>query len=215
MTNRWLLSAWHANKYLDLAESGAVILILHVNGFKISERTIFSIMDNRELVSLFSGYGYQVTVVETLDKIDKELHTALEWALAEIKKIKEPARRGELLAKPRWPMIVLRTPKGWSSPKEVDGKIIKGSYASHQVPVAKTKSDEGHLRILQEWLKGYNADELLPNSRPTERLLGVLPKENGRRLGQKSIAHDAHQALTLPPWEKFTVNKAHHHSSMQ
>jgi xylulose-5-phosphate/fructose-6-phosphate phosphoketolase len=200
---------------LDPAESGAVIPILHANGFKISERTIFGTMDNRELVSLFSGYGYQVAIVETLEEIDEELHTALEWALAEIKKIQKPARSGEPLVKPRWPMIVLRTPKGWSGPKEVDGKIIEGSYASHQVPVAKAKSDEGHLRILEEWLKAYNADKLLPNGRPMEGLLGVLPKQNGKRLGQQTIAHDAHQPLTLPSWEKFAVDKAHHHSSMQ
>jgi phosphoketolase len=103
--------AWHAIKYLDPRESGAVIPILHANGFKISERTIFGCMDDKEIVSLFSGYGYQVCIVEDLDNIDDQLQSALEWAVAEIKKIQQAARSGKPIAKPRWPMLVLRTPK--------------------------------------------------------------------------------------------------------
>jgi xylulose-5-phosphate/fructose-6-phosphate phosphoketolase len=103
--------AWHAIKYLDPRESGAVIPILHVNGFKISERTIFGCMDDKEIVCLFTGYGYQVRIVEDLDNIDDELQSSLEWAVAEIKKIQHAARSGKPIAKPRWPMLVLRTPK--------------------------------------------------------------------------------------------------------
>lgn len=104
-------SAWHAIKYLDPKESGAVIPILHVNGFKISERTIFGCMDDKEITCLFSGYGYQVRIVEDLENINDDLHSSLEWALAEVKKIQKAARSGEAIVKPRWPMIVLRTPK--------------------------------------------------------------------------------------------------------
>jgi xylulose-5-phosphate/fructose-6-phosphate phosphoketolase len=103
--------AWHAIKYLDPRESGAVIPILHANGFKISERTIFGCMDDKELVCLFSGYGYQVLIVEDLEHIDDRLQNALEWALAEIKKIQKAARSGKPIVKPRWPMLVLQTPK--------------------------------------------------------------------------------------------------------
>jgi xylulose-5-phosphate/fructose-6-phosphate phosphoketolase len=106
-----LCSAWHAIKFLDPRESGAVIPILHANGFKISERTIFGCMDDKEIVTLFSGYGYQVQIVEDMDNIDDQLHTALEWAVAEIKKIQQTARSGKPISKPRWPMLVLRTPK--------------------------------------------------------------------------------------------------------
>lgn len=105
------LSAWHAIKYLDPRESGAVIPILHINGFKISERTIFGCMDDKEIVALFSGYGYQVCIVEDLEDINTDLSSALEWAVAEVKKIQKAARSGEAIAKPRWPMIALRTPK--------------------------------------------------------------------------------------------------------
>ncbi len=103
--------AWHSIKFLDPRESGAVIPILHVNGFKISERTIFGCMDDKELVSLFSGYGYQVCIVEDLDDIDNKLSSSLEWALSEILQIQTAARSGKPITKPRWPLIVLRTPK--------------------------------------------------------------------------------------------------------
>lgn len=112
--------AWHAVKYLDPRESGAVIPILHANGFKISERTIFGCMDDKEIVSLFSGYGYQVLIVENLDNIDDELQNALEWAVSEIKKIQKAARSGEPIAKPRWPMLVLRTPKARFIPASME-----------------------------------------------------------------------------------------------
>lgn len=103
--------SWHAIKYLDPAESGAVLPILHVNGFKISERTIFGCMDNREIVCLFTGYGYQVRIVEDLNDIDNDLHSSMLWAVEEIRKIQKAARSGKPIMKPRWPIIVLRTPK--------------------------------------------------------------------------------------------------------
>lgn len=104
-------SAWHAYKYLDPAESGAVIPIVHVNGFKISERTIYGCMDDKEMVTLFSGYGYQTRFVEDLDDIDADMAASMEWALGEIRKIQKAARSGKPILKPRWPVLVMRTPK--------------------------------------------------------------------------------------------------------
>lgn len=172
-------------------------------------------MDNREIATLFSGYGYQVSIVETLEDIDGELFAALNWALREIRKIQEAARKQEPIVKPRWPMIVLRTPKGWSGPKEVDGKIVEGSYASHQVPLGNVKSDEGHLALLKEWLASYGANKLLPNGQPVQRLLDILPAEDGKKLGQRNIAYSAHRPLQLPQWEELAVAEGHHNSSMQ
>ena len=103
--------AWHAHKFIDPRESGAVLPILHVNGFKISERTIFGTMDDKELVALFSGYGWLVCIVDNLRHIDEQLYGALEWALAKIQTIQRAAREGKPIVKPRWPMIVLKTPK--------------------------------------------------------------------------------------------------------
>ncbi|KAK3367716.1 D-xylulose 5-phosphate/D-fructose 6-phosphate phosphoketolase [Podospora didyma] len=208
-------TAWHAIKFLDPRESGAVIPILHVNGFKISERTIFGCMDDKEIVCLFSGYGYQVRIVEDLENIDDDLQGALEWALAEIKKIQKAARSGEPIAKPRWPMIVLRTPKGWTGPKVVDGKIIEGSFHSHQVPLPKANSDDSQLAALKDWLSSYNIRELIKDGKPTESVLSILPQNDEKKLGQLKSTYDPYTGLKAVEWEDFTVEKGTDQSCMQ
>ncbi|KAK0760948.1 hypothetical protein N5P37_005889 [Trichoderma harzianum] len=208
-------AAWHSIKYLDPAESGAVIPILHVNGFKISERTIFGCMDNKELILLFSGYGYQVCIVEDLDLIDVELHTALFWALSEIKKIQEAARSGSPITKPRWPMIILRTPKGWTGPQTVDNEIIEGSFRAHQVPVTKANKSEDHLQILQDWLKSYVVHQLLADGKPSHDVLDILPPEEYKRLGQLKVVYDCYRGLDLPDWKPHAAEKFEQASSMQ
>ncbi|EKJ78242.1 hypothetical protein NXS19_011453 [Fusarium pseudograminearum] len=208
-------AAWHSIKYIDPAESGAVIPILHVNGFKISERTIFGCMDNKELVSLFSGYGYQPIIVETLEEIDAELSGALEWAVSEIKKIQNAARDGKPIVKPRWPMIVLRTPKGWTGPKKVDGEFIEGSFRSHQIPVPGAGQDEEHVKILQDWLKTYDTDRLLKDGKPAESITDIIPQRDEKRLGQLKKTYDPYQQLQLPDWKSFGVEKLSENSCMK
>lgn len=205
--------AWHAIKYLDPAESGAVIPILHVNGFKISERTIFGCMDDKELITLFSGYGYQVCVVQDLTDIDAELSCALEWALGEIKGIQRAARCGNPVVKPRWPMLILRTPKGWTGPKLIDGKLIEGSFRAHQIPLPKANQDEDQLKALKDWLQSYDVGALLRDGKPVDSILNLLPKAE-KRLGQVKAAHDAHQKLQLPDWKAFAAARRQHASSM-
>ncbi|KAL7935184.1 XFP N-terminal domain-containing protein [Trichoderma chlorosporum] len=208
-------AAWHSIKYLDPAESGAVLPILHVNGFKISERTIFGCMDNKELALLFSGYGYQVCIVEALDLIDVELHMALFWAISEIKRIQNAAREGSPITKPRWPMIILRTPKGWTGPRTVDSEIIEGSFRAHQVPIAEANKSEDHLQILQDWLKSYEVHKLLPDGKPSHDVLDILPPEDEKRLGQVKLAYDCYRGLDLPDWEPHAAEKSDQASSMQ
>ncbi|UKZ88612.1 uncharacterized protein TrAFT101_004362 [Trichoderma asperellum] len=208
-------AAWHSIKYLDPAESGAVIPILHVNGFKISERTIFGCMDDKELTLLFSGYGYQVCIVETLEDIDVELHSALFWALAEIKKIQGAARGGHPISKPRWPMIILRTPKGWTGPRMVDDKIIEGSFHAHQVPLTKANKSEDHLHILQDWLKSYDVHKVLPNGIPSHDVLDNLPPEEEKRLGQLKLAYNSYRGLDMPDWKPHAAKKSEQVSSME
>ncbi|EHK17609.1 uncharacterized protein TRIVIDRAFT_194802 [Trichoderma virens Gv29-8] len=208
-------AAWHSIKYLDPSESGAVIPILHVNGFKISERTIFGCMDNKELVLLFSGYGYQVCIVETLDLIDIELHSALFWALSEIKKIQNAAREGSPITKPRWPMIILRSPKGWTGPRTVDNEIIEGSFRAHQVPVTKANKSEDHLQILQDWLQSYEVHQLLADGKPSHDVLDILPPEFEKRLGQLKLVYDCYRGLDLPDWKLHVAEKSEQASSMQ
>ncbi|KAL8383316.1 hypothetical protein RB595_006863 [Gaeumannomyces hyphopodioides] len=208
-------TAWHSIKYLDPAESGAVIPILHVNGFKISERTIFGCMDDKEILCLFTGYGYQVRIVSDLHDINNDLHTALEWCVSEIKGIQYQARRGFSSVKPRWPMIVLRTPKGWSGPKEVDGKFVEGSFHSHQVPLPKAGRDQTHLAELEKWLSSYDFNRLVVNGSPSEKILKTLPKEAAKMLGQIPLANSPETHLQPVDWRPFTVECGSSQSSMQ
>ncbi|CAH0046703.1 unnamed protein product [Clonostachys solani] len=208
-------AAWHSTKFLDPAESGAVIPILHVNGFKISERTIFGCMDDKELVALFSGYGYQVYIVKDLDDIDRELSSALEWAVCEIKTIQRAARSGKPIIKPRWPMLILCTPKGWSGPKQVDGEFVEGSFKAHQIPIPKPKENEEHLKLLQDWLSSYDAKKLIPDGKPIDTILNILPRDKSKRLGQFKMAYDSHTPLDLPNWKTFAVKKHEQASAMQ
>ncbi|KAF5499123.1 putative phosphoketolase [Colletotrichum sp. SAR11_57] len=208
-------TAWHAIKYLDPKESGAVIPILHINGFKISERTIFGCMDDKEIVALFTGYGYQVCIVDDLEDIDTDLSGALEWAIAEIKKIQKATRSGQPIVKPRWPMIALRTPKGWSGPKEVDGVIIEGSFKSHQVPLAKAGSDKTHLEKLDEWLSRYDIGNLLTDGKPNTSILEAIPKNDSKKLGQLKATYDPYIGLEVPDWQPLAVEPGEQTSCMK
>jgi xylulose-5-phosphate/fructose-6-phosphate phosphoketolase len=200
-------SAWHACKYIDPKESGAVIPILHVNGFKISERTISGCMDNREMACLYSGYGYEPRIVEDLDDIDADMHASLEWAVEQIKTIQHAARTGHPITKPRWPMLILRTPKGWGCPKEVHGELVEGTFRSHQVPLPKAKSDHSELTSLQTWLETYRPWELfLDSGAPTKSIDAIVPVEL-KRLGIALQNWNHSVPLTLPNWKDFSVEK--------
>lgn len=172
-------------------------------------------MDNKELVSLFSGYGYQPAIVETLNEIDVELGSALEWAISEIRSIQRAAREGKPVVKPRWPMIILRTPKGWTGPKKVDNDIIEGSFHAHQIPIPNANKDEKHLKILQDWLQTYDAGRLLKDGKPTESILEIMPQKDEKRLGQLKQTYDPYKALKLPDWKPFSVETSQQSSCMQ
>ncbi|KAF1983075.1 putative phosphoketolase [Aulographum hederae CBS 113979] len=208
-------TAWHGYKFIDPKESGAVIPIVHVNGFKISERTIYGCMDDKELVSLFSGYGYQTRFVEDLDDIDADMGASMDWAIQEIRKIQKAARDGKPIRKPRWPVLILRTPKGWSGPKKVDGEFIEGSFHAHQVPLQKAKSDPNHLKDLQTWLKSYGPENLFKDGSPVESVLKIVPKEESKRTGQVKASYDPYTPLNVPDWQQFGVDKGSETSCMQ
>ncbi|KAI5306317.1 hypothetical protein KEM56_001420 [Ascosphaera pollenicola] len=209
-------TAWHAAKYIDPAESGAVLPIVHINGFKISERTVYGCMDDNELTLLFRGYGYQPRFVEDLDDIDTDLNNALEWAIGEIKRIQKAARSGNPITKPQWPVILMRTPKGWTGPKVIDGNIIEGSFHSHQVPLPKAKSDQGQLDDLKRWLGSYRFSELVtPDGAPIDDVLSIIPEKRERRMGQNPIVHQGWTPITVPDWRKFAAKKFDAESSMQ
>lgn len=181
-----LATSWHGAKFLNKHTDGVVLPILHLNGYKISNPTIFSRMTNEEIASFFYGCGYKPYLVEGDDALDmhKKMASTLDAVVSDIKNIKNSHDDSV----PRWPMIILRTPKGWTGPKEVDGKAIEGSFRAHQVPVSMEK--EEHLKILEAWLKSYHPEELfdedgclikeLRDVCPAgERRMGANPNTNG------------------------------------
>ncbi|KAJ7284572.1 phosphoketolase [Mycena rebaudengoi] len=209
-------TAWHGFKYIDPAESGAVLPIVHVNGFKISERTIYGTMDNKEMTALFTGYGYQVRIVEELENLDNDLAASMEWALAEIKKIQTAARSGKPIVKPRWPVLILRTPKGLGGPKEYNGELIEGSFHAHQVPLPGAKTSAGELAALQAWLKSYRPEELFTaDGVPVPEVLSIIPQVAEKKLGQKAESYKAFKPIAVPEWTQFCVKQGEQESCMK
>ncbi|CEL62480.1 hypothetical protein RSOLAG1IB_04836 [Rhizoctonia solani AG-1 IB] len=229
-------TAWHAHKFIDPAESGAVLPILHLNGFKISERTIPGTMDDLELVALFTGYGYQVRFVEYGDLAQsKEEHTnkeielnanmavSMEWAYTEIRKIQQAARSGKPIDKPRWPLIIMRTPKGMTGPRSLKDTPLEGSFHSHQVPLAKAMSDDGQVKVLSDWLTSYGIEELLvkggagdkPDEFIKESALRILPERIDRRLGMIKETYAGYTPLDVPDFESFGDDKEKEMSAMK
>jgi len=209
-------TAWHGYKYIDPKESGAVIPILHVNGFKISERTIFGCMDDKEIVALFTGYGYQVRFVEDLENIDQDMAASMEWAYSEIGKIQKAAREGQPIVKPRWPVLILRTPKGLGAPKKSGGVFIEGSFNSHQVPLPKAADDDEQHQQLQEWLRGYKISELInDHGRPSKEIVSVIPEDPNKRLGQIRDSYASYKPLEVPDWKVHAIEKGKEVSCMK
>ncbi|KAI0067178.1 D-xylulose 5-phosphate/D-fructose 6-phosphate phosphoketolase [Artomyces pyxidatus] len=209
-------TAWHGYKYIDPAESGAVLPIVHVNGFKISERTIYGTMDDKEMTALFSGYGYQVRFVEDLENIDQDLAASMEWAVDEIHKIQKAARSGHPIVKPRWPVLILRTPKGWGGPKSFHGEFIEGSFHSHQVPLPEAKTNPEQLSALGLWLKSYGPHELFDkNGAPTAEILSIIPEVDDKKLGQRKESNTTYHALDVPDWKSMAVEKGTQQSCMK
>lgn len=181
-------TAWHGNKFLDPATSGAVLPILHLNGYKISSPTINGTMLDDEILALFAGYGYAPRLVQGPD-LDGETYDAMEWAYQQIRQIQGQARGGHRPLRPRWPLLIVRSPKGWTGIKEIDGAPIEGSYRSHQVPAADLKSNPAHLKLVEEWLRSYRPEEIFDaDGRPAPDVLSVCPTGD-RRMGKNPHAY--------------------------
>ncbi|KAF9466555.1 phosphoketolase [Collybia nuda] len=209
-------TAWHGFKYIDPAESGAVLPILHVNGFKISERTIFGVMDNKEIIALFTGYGYQVRIVEDLGNIDNDLAASMEWAISEIRNIQKAARGGNPIVKPRWPVLILRTPKGLSGPRVVHGEFVEGSFHSHQVPLPLAKTSDEELGQLQSWLESYKPKDLFSDSgAPVKEILKIVPENPEKKLGQREESYKAYKPLLTPDWRPYCADRGNQESCMR
>ena len=205
-------TAWHCYKFINPIESGAVLPILHLNGYKISNPTIYGTMSDEELLHLFTGYGYEVQFVEGVEEderteLDAKMYGALDWAYHEIRRIQQAARSGQPIEKPHWPVIILRTPKGMTGIKELDGEPIEGSFRAHQVPVEDVKTNPAHLKLVEQWLKSYNVHELLDeNGKPKPDILEQCPKGE-RRMGENPHTFGGRitKPLSLPTIKDFAV----------
>ncbi|MEF3114892.1 phosphoketolase family protein [Streptomyces chrestomyceticus] len=204
-----LAASWHANKFLDPAHDGAVLPILHLNGYKIANPTVLARLDEDELDALLRGYGHEPLYVTGSDpaQVHRDMAAAMDTALLRIHEAQRAAREGEERARPRWPMIVLRTPKGWTGPDEVDGAPVEGTWRAHQVPLSGVRDNPDHLRQLEGWLRSYAPGELFDGEgRPVDRVLACVP-DGDRRLGSSPHANGGRlvRTLPLPDPEKYAV----------
>jgi len=206
-----LATAWHSNKFLDPATDGAVLPILHLNGYKIANPTVLARIPREELQSLLVGYGWEPHFVEGSDPgpMHEKMAATLDAVLDKIAAIQREARNGvKAPQRPRWPMIVLVTPKGWTGPKEVDGKPSEGSWRSHQVPFSDMLTNPAHLRLLEDWLRSYRPEELFdPDGRPNAELRALAPRDE-RRMGANPATNGGLRLkpLRLPDFRACAVD---------
>jgi xylulose-5-phosphate/fructose-6-phosphate phosphoketolase len=204
-----LAAAWHSNKFLNPITDGAVLPILHLNGYKIANPTVLARIGRGELESLFVGYGYKPYFVEGSDPeaMHELMAETLDSVIAEIKTLQREARSNGVARRPRWPMIVLRTPKGWTGPKEVDGQKTEDYWRSHQVPLAEMATKPGHVRLLEEWMKSYKPEELFDDTGKLRPDIAELAPAGTRRMGANPHTNGGLllKDLRIPDFRKYAV----------
>jgi xylulose-5-phosphate/fructose-6-phosphate phosphoketolase len=201
-----LATSWHSNKFLNPQTDGAVLPILHLNGYKIANPTVLARIPEEELVSLLEGYGWRPLFVSGNEP--EAVHQAFAAALDEV--LDEIARAKGSSGRPRWPMIVLRTPKGWTGPKEVDGVPVEGTWRAHQVPITDPRRNPDHLRLLEEWLRSYRPEELFDEHGRLVRELAELAPRGARRMSANPHANGGEllRDLVLPDFRDYAVDVA-------
>src|SRR6266511_4563032 len=209
-----LATSWHSNKFLNARTDGAVLPILHLNGYKIANPTVLARIPEHELEALLEGYGHRPLLVsggfdgEEPDNVHQRFAAALDEALDEIAEIQRRAREaGGEVERPRWPMIVLRTPKGWTGPKQVDGLPVEGTWRSHQVPMTDVRENADHLCILEDWLRSYRPEELFDEDGRLVPELAQLAPEGKRRMSASPHANGGEllRDLVLPDFRDYAV----------
>jgi len=205
-----LATGWHSNKFLNPVSDGAVLPILHLNGYKIAGPTLLARIPRGELRSLLEGYGYAPHFVEgdEPEPMHREMAETLDAVVADIHRIQRDARRHGFKARPRWPMIVLATPKGWTGPKTVDGKQVEGTFRAHQVPIADFAAKPDHFKILEDWLRSYQPEQLFDRSGRLVPELAELAPEGERRMGANPHANGGIllRDLKLPDFRDYAVS---------
>jgi xylulose-5-phosphate/fructose-6-phosphate phosphoketolase len=204
-----LATSWHSNKFLNPITDGAVLPVLHLNGYKINNPTILARISHEELEALFRGYGYTPYFVEGSEapSMHQAMAATLEHCVLEIRKVQDEARRTGKAVRPRWPMIVLRSPKGWTAPRKVDGQYLEGFWRAHQIPMPDVATQPAHLKVLEEWLRSYKAEELFDKEgRLIPELKALAPKGN-RRMSANPVANGGilRKPLDLPDFRSCAV----------
>ena len=204
-----LATSWHSNKFIDPQNDGAVLPILHLNGYKIANPTVLSRISEDELYSLFTGYGYEPMVVSGSDPMDMHVKMAyaMDIAIRKIQNIWKDARENGNKKRPFWPMIILRTPKGWTGPQFVDGKMIENSFRSHQVPIQIDEEHKENLKILEEWLRSYHPEELFDDEGHVLPDIKAYTPKGDRRMGANPHANGGKllKNLRTPEFTNFAV----------
>jgi len=204
-----LAGSWHSNKFLNPARDGAVLPILHLNGYKIASPTVLARIGHDELVKLFEGYGYKPFFVEghEPEAMHQRMAQVLDETLSEIRAIQTAARTHGFTTRPQWPMIVLRSPKGWTGPKTVDGKPAEGSFRSHQVPLSELASNPAHLKLLEKWMRSYKPRELFTKEGRLIPELSALAPEGERRMSANPVANGGLllRDLRMPDFRDYAV----------
>ncbi len=204
-----LAASWHSNKFLNPVNDGAVLPILHLNGYKIANPTVLARISHEELEQFFIGYGYKPYFVEgdEPERMHRLMAATLDTVVTEIQAIQDQARRKKDAKRPRWPVIILRTPKGWTGPKEVDGKRTEGSWRSHQVPLAEMASKKQHIALLEKWMKSYKPQELFAETGQLRPELAELAPQGSRRMGANPHANGGLllKDLKMPDFRDYAV----------
>ncbi len=204
-----LATSWHSNKFLNPATDGAVLPVLHLNGYKIANPTVLARIPEEELVAFFRGCGWEPIVVagEEPELVHQDLAAALKDAFDEIHAIQKRARESGETERPTWPMLVLRTPKGWTGPREVDGEQVEDTWRSHQVPLTEVRDNPQHLRLLEEWMLSYGPEDLFDADGAVRAELAALAPEGERRMGANPVANGGLliRDLVLPDFRDYAV----------
>jgi xylulose-5-phosphate/fructose-6-phosphate phosphoketolase len=204
-----LAASWHSNKFLNPAHDGAVLPILHLNGYKIANPTLLARISHDELKNLFAGYGYRPYFVEGSDPetMHQLMAKTMDKAIREITSIQKKARTDGTAKRPQWPMIILRSPKGWTGPKEVDGKKTEDFWRSHQVPFSKMAANPDHVKLLRDWMKSYKPEELFDEDGTLKPELAELAPKGARRMGAAPHGNGGIllKNLKMPDFREYAV----------